>query len=65
MSDAAALLKCVHIPSVQLAFKYLGWALFPLFICYGAYSLLYQEHRGWYSFVLGMCYGFLLTFGEQ
>ena len=51
--------------SVQLAFKYLGWVLFPLFICYGTYSLVYQEHKGWYSFVLGMCYGFLLTFGEK
>ena len=50
---------------MQLAFKYLGWVLFPLFICYGTYSLVYQEHKGWYSFVLGMCYGFLLTFGEK
>lgn len=48
---------------LQLAFKYLGWVLFPLFICYGVYSLLYQEHKGWYSFILGMSYGFLLTFG--
>jgi hypothetical protein len=47
----------------KLAFKYLGWALFPLFICYGIYSLVYQEHKGWYSFILSMCYGFLLTFG--
>ena len=50
---------------LQLAFKYLGWVLFPLFICYGVYSLLYQEHKGWYSFILGMSYGFLLTFGES
>ena len=47
-----------------MAFKYLGWVLFPLFIGYGIYSLLYQEHKGWYSFLLSMCYGFLLTFGE-
>lgn len=47
----------------RLAFKYLGWALFPLFVGYGVYSLLYLEHKGWYSFVLGMSYGFLLTFG--
>jgi hypothetical protein len=46
-----------------MAFKYLGIVLFPLFIGYGIYSLLYLEHKGWYSFVLGMMYGFLLTFG--
>ena len=49
----------------QMAFKYLGIVLFPLFIGYGVYSLLYIEHKGWYSFVLSMCYGFLLTFGED
>ena len=48
---------------VQKAFKYLGVVLFPLFIGYGVYSLLYQEHKGWYSFLLSMSYGFLLTFG--
>jgi hypothetical protein len=48
----------------KLAFKYLGWACFPLLIGYCAYSLFYHEHRGWYSFVLNMLYGFLLTFGE-
>eukprot|EP00731_Ephydatia_muelleri_P037151 Em0402g11a len=47
----------------MLAFRYLSWLLFPLFLCYGVYSLLYHEHKGWYSFVLTMCYGFLLTFG--
>lgn len=47
----------------MLAFKYLSWVLFPMFICYGVYSLFYHEHKGWYSFVLTMCYGFLLTFG--
>ncbi|XP_062502991.1 putative lipid scramblase CLPTM1 [Corticium candelabrum] len=46
-----------------LAFKYLSILLFPLFVAYGVYSLLYQEHKGWYSFCLGMSYGFLLTFG--
>ena len=57
---------CAHTHThtlVQLAFKYLSWILFPLFVGYGAYSFLYQEHKGWYSFILGMCYGFLLTFG--
>lgn len=47
----------------NLAFKYLGWACFPLLIGYGCYSLIYHEHRGWYSFTLNMLYGFLLTFG--
>lgn len=47
----------------NLAFKYLGWACFPLLIGYGVYSLIYHEHRGWYSFTLNMLYGFLLTFG--
>ena len=47
-----------------MAFKYLGIVLFPLFIGYGVYALLYLEHKGWYSFVLSMSYGFLLTFGE-
>jgi hypothetical protein len=47
----------------QLAFKYLGWLLFPLLVGYSVYSLLYEEHRGVYSFVLSLLYGFLLTFG--
>lgn len=47
----------------MLAFRYLGWACFPLLIGYGVYSLLYQEHKGWYSFILNMMYGYLLTFG--
>lgn len=47
----------------NLAFKYLGWVLFPLLICYAVYSLIYNEHKGVYSFILSMLYGFLLTFG--
>lgn len=50
---------------LQLAFKYLGWALFPLLIGYAIYSVTYLEHKGWYSFILGMSYGFLLTFGQS
>lgn len=46
-----------------MAFKYLSWVLFPLFVGYAIYSLIYNEHKGWYSFVLNMVYGFLLTFG--
>ena len=55
----------LHLVSLQIAFKYLGCILFPLFICYGIYSLIYVEHKGWYSFLLSMSYGFLLTFGES
>lgn len=47
----------------QMAFRYLGMALFPLLAAYCCYSLVYYEHKGWYSFVLSMLYGFLLTFG--
>ncbi|XP_039951246.1 putative lipid scramblase CLPTM1 [Bactrocera neohumeralis] len=47
----------------NLAFKYLGWACFPLLIGYFIYSLVYNQHKGWYSFVLNMLYGYLLTFG--
>lgn len=47
----------------NLAFKYLGWILFPLLICYAVYSLIYNEHKGVYSFILSMLYGFILTFG--
>ncbi|XP_062549205.1 putative lipid scramblase CLPTM1 [Armigeres subalbatus] len=47
----------------NMAFKYLGWACFPLLIAYGIYSVIYHEHKGWYSFVLNMLYGYLLTFG--
>jgi len=49
---------------LQMAFKYLSWALFPLLACYSVYSLIYVEHKGWYSWILSMLYGFLLTFGE-
>ena len=47
----------------QLAFKYLGVVLFPLFIAYAIYSIIYDEHKGVYSYILSMLYGFLLTFG--
>ena len=55
---------CLPLCDLQMAFKYLGIVLFPLFIGYGVYALLYLEHKGWYSFMLSMCYGFLLTFGK-
>nr|CAB3231737.1 cleft lip and palate transmembrane protein 1 homolog [Phallusia mammillata] len=47
----------------QLAFKYLGIALFPLLVIYAVYSIIYDEHKGLYSYILSMLYGFLLTFG--
>ncbi|KAL3320641.1 Cleft lip and palate transmembrane protein 1 like protein [Cichlidogyrus casuarinus] len=47
----------------KMAFKYLGWVLFPLLGGYCVYSLVYLEHRSWYSWVLSMLYGFMLTFG--
>lgn len=46
-----------------MAYKYLSWVIFPLFVGYAIYSLFYQEHKGWYSFILNMTYGFLLVFG--
>lgn len=48
---------------LQLAYRYLSWVIFPLFVAYAIYSLIYQEHKGWYSFILNMTYGFLLAFG--
>ncbi|CAI2334011.1 unnamed protein product [Caenorhabditis sp. 36 PRJEB53466] len=47
----------------QMAFKYLGWVLFPLLVGYAIYSVIYVEQKGWYSWLLNMLYGFLLTFG--
>lgn len=47
----------------MMAYRYLSWVIFPLFVAYAIYSLIYQEHKGWYSFILNMSYGFLLTFG--
>lgn len=47
----------------MLAYRYLSWVIFPLFIAYAIYSLIYNEHKGWYSFILNMTYGFLLAFG--
>jgi hypothetical protein len=47
----------------MMAYKYLSWVIFPLFVGYAIYSLVYNEHKGWYSFTLNMTYGFLLAFG--
>jgi hypothetical protein len=38
----------------MMAFKYLGIVLFPLFIGYGVYALLYLEHKGWLCSVCHM-----------
>ncbi|CAB3403958.1 unnamed protein product [Caenorhabditis bovis] len=47
----------------DMAFRYLGWILFPLLVGYAIYSVIYVEQKGWYSWVLGVLYGYLLTFG--
>lgn len=47
----------------MMAYRYLSWLIFPLFVGYAIYSLIYNEHKGWYSFALNMIYGFLLAFG--
>lgn len=47
----------------MMAYRYLSWLIFPLFVGYAIYSLIYNEHKGWYSFTLNMTYGFLLAFG--
>eukprot|EP00242_Pyramimonas_sp_CCMP2087_P009110 CAMPEP_0198203690 /NCGR_PEP_ID=MMETSP1445-20131203/7018_1 /TAXON_ID=36898 /ORGANISM="Pyramimonas sp., Strain CCMP2087" /LENGTH=306 /DNA_ID=CAMNT_0043875183 /DNA_START=32 /DNA_END=952 /DNA_ORIENTATION=- len=45
------------------AMKYLAYVLYPLIICYSAYSLYYNDHKSWYSFVLGSLVGCVYTFG--
>ncbi|KAF1743941.1 hypothetical protein MXB_2573, partial [Myxobolus squamalis] len=47
----------------RMALKYLSMIIFPIFIGYSVYSVIYNEHKGWYSFALSLIYGFLLTFG--
>lgn len=47
----------------RVALKYLSIVLFPAFIAYSSYSMIYNEHKGWYSFALSIVYGFLLMFG--
>ena len=48
---------------IQLAFKYMSWAMTPLLLGYAVYSLLYNEHKGWYSYVINMLAGAVYTFG--
>ncbi len=48
----------------EQAFRYLGMALAPLFLCYTVYSLLYKDHAGWYSFAISTLAGGVYTFGE-
>lgn len=45
------------------AMRYLSYVLFPLVICYGIYTLLYEEHKSWYSWVLGSLVGAVYMFG--
>eukprot|EP00667_Euglena_gracilis_P007003 EG_transcript_7062 len=47
----------------DIAMRYLGRALAPLFAGYVVYSLLYQKHKGWYSFVLNTLVGGIYMFG--
>eukprot|EP00850_Spirogloea_muscicola_P017577 SM000152S01565 [mRNA] locus=s152:275605:280036:- [translate_table: standard] len=45
------------------ASKYLAYALYPLVIAYGIYSLMYQSHKSWYSWILSSLTGCVYTFG--
>jgi len=47
----------------ETAMKYLSYALYPLVIGYGIYTLIYQEHKGWYSWILSTLTGAVYTFG--
>lgn len=47
----------------ELAFKYLGYLLFPLVIGYSIYSLYYETHKSWYSWILASLTGCVYTFG--
>lgn len=40
----------------RMAFRYLGYIIAPLFVCYAIYSVIYNEFRSWYSFVLSLLY---------
>jgi hypothetical protein len=45
------------------AMTYLSWILFPLVLCYAAYSLVYETHKSWYAFILSALVGSVYTFG--
>lgn len=46
-----------------IAFKYLGYILYPCLLGYSIYSLLYETHKSWYSYILGTIVGFIYAFG--
>lgn len=37
--------------------------MYPCFLGYTIYSVLYEEHKGWYSFVISTLVGFVYAFG--
>ncbi|KAL9655483.1 hypothetical protein ABK040_011876 [Willaertia magna] len=45
------------------AIRYLSYVIYPLFIGYSIYSLMYNEFKSWYSFVLSTIVGFVYLFG--
>lgn len=49
--------------SRSLPFRYLSYALYPLYVAYAIWSLVYEEHRSWYSFVLSSVVGAIYVFG--
>lgn len=47
----------------EQAMRYLGYAVYPLVVCYALYSLKYDEHKSWYSWVIGSLVGAVYAFG--
>lgn len=45
------------------AMRYLGYALYPLVVCYALYSLKYEKHKSWYSWVVNSLVGAVYAFG--
>ncbi len=52
-----------HAKYDEQAMKYLSYVLYPLIVCYAAYSLYYESHKSWYSFILAVLTGCVYTFG--
>jgi hypothetical protein len=46
-----------------MAYKYVGYAVFPMLVCYAIYSLIYNEHKSVYSYIVNMLAGAVYTFG--
>lgn len=45
------------------AIKYMSIGLFPLFVGYSIYSVVYNDHKGWYSYVINTLVGGVYLFG--